>query len=342
MKRLSKLALCLMSVVFVVGWVVPSKSSDNPLYQTTQGTGPDKWASVWLIRQFLNATPVSIKSTEAEFHADFIGFDTDNSALTRTGTSTTYTALLDAHGISDPVAAKLGKIIHDIEINAWNPNREIESLQIENGFRQMQLAFGRDKVTQTCYMMFFSSVADAIKRANITLETDASQFIPPERCLQESDSTIAELSNGPSNTQVPELELNAVLDSLVRNKNVVFVDTREAFEFREGHIPGAVNLTLRKINSMVKGSASPGPIMQQLIDADLVIAYCVKDFRGFEAARSLRKRGVNAAIMNPYGIKGWRNAKLPVTGTRGLSESDATAAMQSLLIKHKDGQHENS
>jgi len=55
----------------------------------------------------------------------------------------------------------------------------------------------------------------------------------------------------------------------------------------------------------------------------------VKDFRGYEVAKKLRKQGINAAIMNPYGIKGWIAAGLPVAG-RGLSESEALKQLQDL------------
>jgi len=136
-----------------------------------------------------------------------------------------------------------------------------------------------------------------------------------------------------NNTQVAELDLPTVLATMESKKQLVFIDTREAFEFREGHIPGAINLTLRQIESLDENST----VMQSLVDADLVIAYCVKDFRGFEAARKLRKLGVNAAIMNPYGIKGWRNAGLPIVGSRGLSEPAALTAMQSILLDQKLG-----
>lgn len=322
MDRWFKLALCAVSVVFVIAWAKPQLKSDIAAYQTVVGTGPDKWATVWLVRQHLNPSPVTITATESQFAANAISFDTTSSELTRTGTSTTYSAFLAAHAITDPVTVKLGAIIHDIEINAWNPNREIESLQVENAFRQMQLTFGRDKVTQRCYMQFFDRVAEAIDTTGITLQTDATQFIPNDVCLTEPD-VLVQTTN--QSALVPELNLQHVLDAMSSSNNVVFVDTREAFEFKEGHIPGAVNYTLREIDATVAN---------KLKSADLVVAYCVKDFRGFEAARTLKRYGVNAAIMNPYGIKGWRNAGLPVAGSRGMSELDAANAMQELLQQH--------
>jgi len=345
-ERWYKATLCAVSVIFVVVWAKPQYKASTT-YQTVVGTGPDKWASVWLVRSYLNPDAVTIAVSESDLTHGVISFDTGSAEFTRTGTSTTYSALLAAHAIADPVAVTLGKIIHDIEINAWNPNREVESLQVENAFRQMQLAFGRDKVTQPCYMAFFAQVARTIKQVGITLDTDTSQLIPTAACLDESEHGNKATVQSAQTSTVPELDLTSVLNHMstqngvqegaqqdmqigMQNK-VVFVDTREAFEFAEGHIPGAVNFTLRELDSTVAAT---------LAEADLVVAYCVKDFRGFEAARKLRKYGVNAVIMNPYGIKGWRNAGLPIAGSRGMSESDANDAMQTLLKQHLNNQTE--
>ena len=58
--------------------------------------------------------------------------------------------------------------------------------------------------------------------------------------------------------------------------------------------------------------------------ADYVVSYCIKDFRGFEMARSLRDAGVNnAVILNPYGIKGWIGEGMPTVGDQAMT---ATAA----------------
>ena len=56
--------------------------------------------------------------------------------------------------------------------------------------------------------------------------------------------------------------------------------------------------------------------------ADYVVAYCIKDFRGFEMARSLRDAGVsNAVILNPYGIKGWIADGLPTVGAQAMTDA---------------------
>jgi len=116
-------------------------------------------------------------------------------------------------------------------------------------------------------------------------------------------------------TFVRRLESHVVLDHIAADRKVVFIDVREPAEYDEFHIPGAVNIQLRDIAPDLK---------TRFESADLVIPYCIKDFRGFEMARSLAEIGVNnVGIMQPYGIAGWRHAGLPVASRGGLSENEA-------------------
>lgn len=129
------------------------------------------------------------------------------------------------------------------------------------------------------------------------------------------------LKNSPATLQPDAVELVPIasrdeLKNLIKQgKRVVFVDAREEAEFDEEHLPGAVNMTLRDIRSAHLG---------ELKQADVVIAYCLKDFRGFEVARSLNEAGVaHVKIMQPYGLNGWKAEKLPTAGKKGMQEDEA-------------------
>jgi rhodanese-related sulfurtransferase len=101
---------------------------------------------------------------------------------------------------------------------------------------------------------------------------------------------------------------------------VVFVDTRETQEFEESHIPGALNIKLRDIDAQS---------VAVLKGADLVISYCLKDFRGYEVARKLMHHGVdNSAVMNPHGYVAWRTLGLPIA-SRGGQKAAALARLDS-------------
>ncbi|MGQ0621520.1 MAG: rhodanese-like domain-containing protein [Panacagrimonas sp.] len=111
---------------------------------------------------------------------------------------------------------------------------------------------------------------------------------------------------------VPTVSADEVLALVREGKKVVFVDAREPEEWKEEHIPGAINLTLRQL-----GDLDP----KTLGDPDLVIAYCLKDFRGFEVAKALQRSGVDSAgILSELGINGWKKRGLP-TVTLGSGES---------------------
>ena len=113
---------------------------------------------------------------------------------------------------------------------------------------------------------------------------------------------------------VPVSSTAQVLELIKQGKKVVFVDARERREWQEEHIPGAINVSLREVGTLDK---------RTLGDPDLVVAYCLKDFRGFEVAKALRKAGVGQSlILAELGINGWKKQGLPtvVEGKRTDSQ----------------------
>jgi rhodanese-related sulfurtransferase len=114
---------------------------------------------------------------------------------------------------------------------------------------------------------------------------------------------------------VASIPIGTVLQSIKDGKKVAFVDGREGQEYAEGHIPGAIDLPLRTIDEGARDTIG---------NADLVIAYCIKDFRGYEVARRLRDVGVaNTHIMQPYGLNGRKDAGLPLATGDPASEGQA-------------------
>jgi len=102
---------------------------------------------------------------------------------------------------------------------------------------------------------------------------------------------------------VPVLDKNKLLTLIANGQQVLFVDAREQEEFDEEHIPGAKKILLRDINQNTLKEIGP---------ADVVVAYCLKDFRGFEVAKALHNIGVkNVYTMKNPGLNGWKSNKLP-------------------------------
>lgn len=106
---------------------------------------------------------------------------------------------------------------------------------------------------------------------------------------------------------------------MAEGRKVVFVDVREPQEFTDFHVPGALSLPLRDVDDFDASIHA---------DADLVIPYCLKDFRGYEGAKKLKAQGLeNVALIEGFGINAWMRADLPIAGNQP-AHSDAEALQQ--------------
>ncbi len=121
--------------------------------------------------------------------------------------------------------------------------------------------------------------------------------------------------------EIAPLEVAAMIRE---GKKVVFVDVREPEEFAERHIPGALSIPVRDTR---------GAYVDDLADADLVVPYCLKDFRGFEGAKTLQRRGVpNVGLFKGHGIKSWEKANLPEAGEQvGVLDEEGIRMIQAAL-----------
>lgn len=289
--------------------LVSASCQRAPVFVTEPGIGPDKWGSAWLIRRHIDPSAELVVADPVP-RSGGVEFDTDTAELRRTAASTTYEKLLARYAVEDETALAIGRIVRDMEINTWGEKAMPHSSVIESRYRELQTLLGRESVTQACYLQFFDALADELERS---------------RSPAEFGETLSALScdtpNAPvTSAVVAEIPLDEVLQQLRDKRSVVFIDTREANEFDEYHIPGALRHPLREIDEELAAS---------LRSADLVVPYCVKDFRGYEAARRLQALGIDqVAIMNPYGIKGWRRAGLPVVLPDG---PDETRTLEALL-----------
>jgi rhodanese-related sulfurtransferase len=102
-----------------------------------------------------------------------------------------------------------------------------------------------------------------------------------------------------------ELEPLPATELLERAKKglVTVLDVRPAEEYAAGHIPGAINVPLEKLES----------VLTRLPKRKEVVAYCRGPYcvMSFEAVEKLRKRGMRARRLE-NGLPEWRAAGLPV------------------------------
>ena len=110
-------------------------------------------------------------------------------------------------------------------------------------------------------------------------------------------------------SRVENLDPDAV-EREVASGDAVLVDIREAEEFGEGRIPGAVHVP----RGMLEFRADPSsPYHQQPLDPSArVILHCASGGRSALAAATLGEMGYERVAHLDGGIKAWKEAGKPV------------------------------
>lgn len=328
MKRFS---ICIMAGFFAISSiayaVITSRPPPPQVFATWDSLEPDKWSSIWLIKHYIDPNAiVEVRPTGDSLHGS-IPFGVPQAQYKRTSERSTFESLIVGFNLNDAILSRMGHIINTIETTSWNtPNDPVVHV-VEQNFRRLQDKYGRAYVPISCYSHFFDALYTSLSHSEGLdgLNSALNHAVVKQSCAESPD--IAERTNA---NRVREIAIGELLAEITMNKKVVFVDTREAAEYSKSHIPGAVNIPMRDLNHT---------LYEQLKKADLVISYCVKDFRGYEVARQMLDNGVNnVAVMKPYGLSGWQSVGLPLVSAE-LSETlaqehlSACAENQQLCLK---------
>jgi rhodanese-related sulfurtransferase len=93
-----------------------------------------------------------------------------------------------------------------------------------------------------------------------------------------------------------------------KNKQAIFLDTREPEDYANGHIPGAINFPFEKWDEFWAG------VKSQLSTSGKIVCYCggLDCELSLDAARELKTLGYPNAYIFFGGIKKWQDFKLPV------------------------------
>ena len=104
------------------------------IFFTWEGYEIDKYASIWLIKRFID------KNAEIKILPKYsnlskgIPFDIPYAKLKRYYNMSTFETILKFYNIKDPKLTYIGKIIHDIEINIWEEKKFKETENLQNIF----------------------------------------------------------------------------------------------------------------------------------------------------------------------------------------------------------------
>ena len=285
--------------------------AENTRYQTNESLEPDIWASVWLIDRVLGVDGSILVEAESRKRIGYTSYGYPGADI-YTVKGSHYKLLVEKLEINDPVLTQLGDLVAGVEDLGWQSQNNVSVASFEADFRKLQASYGRYWVPVGCYKEFFDGYYNKLAGKSIDSAGPSAEL--SNACDE------LKMSSDILRPSIPMIPIDKVVEELGNDKKVVFVDTREPSEFEEQHIPGAINLPFRDI---AKADLS------LLEDADIVVPYCIKDFRGFEAARRLQELGVEkVSLLDPFGLAGWREKKLPVAGEKGLTESEALSILQ--------------
>jgi molybdopterin/thiamine biosynthesis adenylyltransferase/rhodanese-related sulfurtransferase len=104
----------------------------------------------------------------------------------------------------------------------------------------------------------------------------------------------------------------------------VWIDVREADEWQEGHLPGAVHIPRGSLESRVEGVAPHKDTP--------VILYCASGARSAFAAKTLNELGYDTVYSLAGGFTDWKRNGLAITMPRTLSPEKRTRYSRHLLI----------
>ncbi|MEM8500318.1 MAG: rhodanese-like domain-containing protein [Pseudomonadota bacterium] len=309
-------AISITSAMFLVG---SSRNHHLDEFATWSNTGLDTLASIWLIENYISpGVNVALHPIGSEFNAEVV-FGTENSSIRRTGEQTMFSMLLEKYQVDAEEAFALDKTISIIEIAPWAKMPTNNSLALEQSLRS--LIERKDPISQIdCVKALFDEFAStAVSGGQISSSDDFTKVVLSQPSCQSDE-------HRPPSATPSTFPIDEVLRQISEHKQVIFIDVRESDEFAERRIPGALNIPLRKINSKTA---------EQLIGADLVIPYCVKDFRAYEAARKLRSVDVfNVGTLNPFGLAGWIANDLPTAGKSRMTDRLGTSLLYECAISN--------
>jgi len=131
-------------------------AQENPhIYSTGTVLELDRCASAWLIKRFVDKDAVFQFFPDGDFIKNGIPFDTPDSGLCRTHNMSTFAVIVEKYKISDKSVDKIGKYIHDIEINFWGKKRFQESLNVSREVNKIiRNSKNNDECLTRCFLYF--------------------------------------------------------------------------------------------------------------------------------------------------------------------------------------------
>jgi hypothetical protein len=151
-----------LSAVAVLAAV--SAAAEPQVFTSWRTFEPDKCASIWLIKRFINPEALIRLVAPGEPIAGGIPFDTPEAQFRRYHNASTFETLMRHYGLKDDRLIFIGKIIHDIEINTWERKRLKESKIVIERIHALIRESRSDEEVVTKSLVFFDELYALLAR----------------------------------------------------------------------------------------------------------------------------------------------------------------------------------
>ena len=118
--------------IFFLVIVLQPFTATGQSYVTWQGLEPDKLASLWLLKRFVDPLAEFTLVPKGNMISKGIPFDVPSAQFKRSHSQSTFESILQNRGLNDERLIYIGKIIHDIEINTWKTKKLKETSTVQN------------------------------------------------------------------------------------------------------------------------------------------------------------------------------------------------------------------
>lgn len=123
---------------------------------------------------------------------------------------------------------------------------------------------------------------------------------------------------------VGEIDPGDVKSRMDRGERVVLLDVRDPDEFRQGHIPGAINISRGflefRAETVLKDKAQP------------VLVYCLSGQRSLLAGRAMQELGFSDVRSMSGGIRGWEQRSFPTVREEPLSNDQMARYSRQIML----------
>ena len=155
----------LMLAISAIGWFGTQARADDSthIYVTWAGAEPDKGASAWFIKRYVDHDAVFRVVPQGSLVDAGTPFDVPQGRYRRVHNASTLETLLRDHPSQDLVVQRLGNLMHDIEINQWRPKVFAESQILEARVKNIDEEIGQGGIPMECFIPFFDGVYQWLK-----------------------------------------------------------------------------------------------------------------------------------------------------------------------------------